>query len=367
MVNLKVTGWGPFPVPGEKARLRRLERSVDQLMATSSSDSAEYELSETRAPRIPGDSVAAPVSSRGNDDEVEPSSRGWENLGERKIFFEDQEGVDVAQLQQRLAGFGFLQESSISGKFDNETKDALTAFQHKFGIYVDGVAGSVTMKVLRFLSSIDYQPDTIPVSDDVLVLIQRIARSRSLGIALIGRSFVIQRSGSGNMDARLKIVNRASRELVKALNKHPVLQGAEFPERYSPDRAIHLANSIDAELVIYLDVLDNSEIPPGIATFFFHTGEYDSAIGTPLAECIHDELIRVPGVRDRGCIGEDSFLLQGPKAPTVRIELGNLRDPGDQERLKDGSHIKQLVAAITTGISRLYDLDLPEPKIVTHD
>jgi N-acetylmuramoyl-L-alanine amidase len=364
MANLRVSGWGPFPVPGERARLRRLEKSIDQLLATPL-DPAGGGPAGSQPPPATADPHPAPSSARGNGDEVELSGRSWEQVGDRKIFFEAQEGADVAQLQQRLASFGFLQEASISGKFDKETKDALTAFQHKFGIYVDGVAGSVTAKVLRFLEAIDYQPDNVPVSDDVLVLIQRVTRSQKLGIALVGKSFAIQRSGLGQVDARLKIVNRVSRELVGLLNDHPILQGAEFPEGYTPERAVQLANSIDAELVVYLDVLDSADTEPGIATFFFSTGTSDSAIGAPLAGCIHDELTGLPEVSNRGCKGEDSPLLQGPNAPTVRIELGNLSDQADRARLEDRRYIKQLASAIMTGISRLYDLDLPGHTITT--
>jgi len=142
---------------------------------------------------------------------------------------------------------------------ENSTKKpgrALAEFQHKFGIYVDGVAGLVTSKVMRFLDKIDYGPDTLPVSEDHRVLIQAVARSQTLGIALIGNYAIGQRSGLGQVHARLKVINRASQELVKALDHHPLLQGAEFPEDWTPERAIRQANSIRAELVLYLDVLD---------------------------------------------------------------------------------------------------------------
>ena len=302
---------------------------------------------------------------RADGGEAGLADRNSDQLGQRKIFFEGQEGADVAQLQERLVSFGFLQAALISGKFDQETKNALTTFQHKFGIYVDGVAGSVTAKVLRFLGAINYQPDNVPVSDDVLALIQRVARSQSLGIALIGRSFDIHRSDSGHVDLRVKIVNAVSHELVDLLNNHPILQGAEFPEGYTPNRSFLLANSIDAELVVYLDVQDSRDIAPGIATFFFRTGLSDSAVGAPLADCIHDELLRIPDVRDRGCTGEDSLLLQRPKCPAVRVLLGNLGHPADHMRLQDQEYAKSLASAIMTGILRLYDLNLPGPAVTT--
>jgi peptidoglycan hydrolase-like protein with peptidoglycan-binding domain len=372
MADLKVSGWGLFPVPGEKARLRRLESSVDQLLAPASrgaADPADGPVGGQSTP-VKGSPGTGPLVPRDDGDgdgdgESGPADRNSEQLGQRKIFFEGQEGADVTQLQERLVSFGFLQQALISGKFDQETKNALTTFQHKFGIYVDGVAGSVTAKVLRFLGAINYQPDDVPVSDDVLALIQRVARSQSLGIALIGRSFDIRRSDSGQVDPRVKIVNSVSRELVDLLNNHPILQGAEFPEGYTPNRSFLLANSIDAELVVYLDVQDSPDIKPGIATFFFRTGSSDSAVGAPLAECIHDELMRIPDMRDRGCTGENSLLLQRPKGPAVRVVLGNLGHPLDRVRLEDQEYAESLAKAIMMGILRLYDLDLPEPAVTT--
>lgn len=369
MALLKVNGWGPFPVPGEKARLRRLERTVDELLANSSDSPVRARPDgPAGAPSSPAGTNPPPAKSatHGGDGDLDVSGRSWPELGERKIFFEDQTGVDVAELQHRLVKFGFLQSGFTDGKFDEDTRAALAEFQRKFGIYVDGVAGLVTAKVMRFLDKIEYGPDTLPVSEDHRVLIQTIARSQTLGIALIGNYAIGQRSGLGQVHARLKIINKVSQELVKALDHHPLLQGAEFPEGWTPERAVRQANAIRAELVLYLDVLDTSDVGPGAATFFFHTGTSDSTIGAPLAACIHDELIKVPGVQDRGCIGEDSPLLQGPAAPTVRVELGNLSHPDDRIRLEARDHIKQLTDAIVAGISRLYNLDLPpDHNIVT--
>lgn len=357
MANLRVVGWGPFPMPGEKARLRRLEESVSSILSSVNVPGGNNQPNSSpphdfKDGQMPGSSAS--VTPRDTD----PSTMKWESLGERKIYFEGQQGPDVSQLQQRLSNFGFLPRASVSGRFDAATKNALRDFQHKFGIYVDGVAGSVTAKVLRFLSTIDYQPDQIPVPDDVLVLIQRVARSQRLGIALIGNAVEL-RGEAEEAEARHEIVNKMSYELVRLLNDHPILQGAELPKEYAPERAAQLADSIDAELVIYLDILNNPGIGSGVATYYFSTGTSDSAIGAPLARCIHDELERLPGFNDRGCIGEDSHLLQQPNAPTVRVALGNLSDPVDGARLGDQAYLNELATAIMLGISRLYELELP--------
>jgi hypothetical protein len=187
------------------------------------------------------------------------------------------------------------------------------------------------------------------VPDDILVLIQRVARSQRLGIALVGR---------GDSQAGPEIVRAVTVELVSLLNVHPILQGADIPSGYTPQRTAQLADSIDAELVIYLDVLDDPDTGPGAATYYFSTGTTNSALGAPLADCIHDELTRLPSVADRGCTGEDSLTLQQPKAPAVRVELGNLA-AGDSARLADRQHAQDLAAAMMRGVNRLYDLTLP--------
>jgi len=356
MADLRVSGWGPFRMPGEKARLRRIEENVARFMASSSAAPAGR--SQPAAGRNPATAEHPPAVLAGQD-RSEASSRRWERLGERKLFFTGQEGPDVAHLQEKLSVFGFLPKASVTGRFDEGTKEALRDFQHRFGIYVDGVAGSVTAMVLQFLSTIEYHPDQIPVPDDILVLIQRVARSQRLGIALIGTAITTTPENTGRTAERLEIIKNVSLQLVSALNDHPILQGAEFPAGYTAERAAQLADSIDAELVIYLDVLDDSSARPGVATYFFKTSTSDSAVGAPLARCIHDELRQVQGVVDRGCSGEDSHLLQAPEAPTVRVELGNLSHPLDRTRLQDPQHIQDLADAITRGISRLYDLELP--------
>jgi hypothetical protein len=346
-------------MPGEKARIDRIEALVAEFMASPAAGPVER--TQPAAKRRPA--TANPTTSPGAPDRAEAPSGKW-RLGERKLFFTGQQGPDVAELQQKLSAFGFLPKASVTGRFDDETKEALLDFQHQFGIYVDGVAGSVTAMVLQFLDKIDYQPDAFPVSNDTLALIQRVARSQRLGIALIGAATATPEN-TGRATERLEIIHGVSQQLVSALNDHPILQGAEFPEGYTAERAAQLADSINAELVIYLDVLDDPVTEPGVATYFFKTSTADSTIGAPLAMCIHDELRQVAGVGDRGCSGETSHLLQAPKAPTVRVELGNLGQPLDRTRLQNPQHIQHLAGALTRGITRLYSLELPEPTTLS--
>jgi peptidoglycan hydrolase-like protein with peptidoglycan-binding domain len=338
-------------MPGESARIARLEQTLDAVFERRQATPADVP-----PPAGPGPAGPVPIQPA---EQGEPLS-GWARLGQRKLFFEGQEGGDVRHLQRQLARFGFLPSGQDTGRFDQVTKDALRAFQHDFGIYVDGVAGSVTAKVFRFLETIDYHADGLPVSEDTKILIQRVARSQQLGIALVGAPTP---RGDTAANGRGVIVRAVTDELVTLLNASTTWQGADIPPSHTPERAAQLADSIDAELVVYLDVIDDTGTGAGIATYYFGTATSDSAIGRPLAECIHDEIVRRTGVADRGCIGEDSRILQQPKAPTVRIELGNLAAAQDRSRLADPDHLRNLAAGMMSGVSRLYALDLPDHPV----
>ena len=144
------------------------------------------------------------------------------------------------------------------------------------------------------------------------------------------------------------------------MDTHPLLQGIEPPSGYSFKRALQLADSVGSELVIYIDAIESKHIKRGVATFFFGAEGKFSAIGRPLAQCIHDEMAGLAGVDNRGCSSENSVILGKPHAPAVRVELGNLSDRIDRARLGDRQHINQLADAISRGISRLYELNLPD-------
>jgi Putative peptidoglycan binding domain/N-acetylmuramoyl-L-alanine amidase len=398
MANLRVSGWGPFPTPGEKARLRKLQKKVNDLslLASESGYQADDSVTEpggdpeqerpagsrpdaepqTGSPAQLGQVGDRPDAAPGNspeqtrthhrDDAAEirlisklQEGASRQRIGERKIFFEDQEGEDVRELQAQLAKFGYLHRSQINGRFGRSTKEALRKFQHAFGIYVDGVAGNVTTKVMRFLDAIQYSPDEFPLSDDVRFLIQTVARSQPLGIVLIGTSTTVRQSAAEGISERLRIIDEVSRSLADRLDSHPIIQGAEAPAGYNSGRTARLADSINAELVLYLDVLDAVAAGPGFAAHFFSTESTNSAIGAPLAQLIHDELKRIPDMEDRGLHGDDSELLELPNAPTVQIELGNISFAEDRARLEDPEQVAALANAIKQGIFRLYDLELP--------
>ena len=56
-------------------------------------------------------------------------------------------GSDVTKLQQRLKDLGYF-NGSVNGSFGSDTETALRAFQERNGLWVDGVAGEDTQRML---------------------------------------------------------------------------------------------------------------------------------------------------------------------------------------------------------------------------
>src|ERR1700744_277217 len=198
MANLRGSGWGPLPIPGEKARVRRVEMKVEGLLFLQPSIGQDDENSGGAPDSSPMQQVVGPPEQE-QSHRPSPTTASRtishsriahqdDQFGRRKIFFKGQAGADVQTLQERLVKFGYFRNNPITGRFDEPTQEALSEFQHDFHIYVDGVAGSVTAKVMRFLESINYDPDKLPISNDDVALIQMVARSQPLGVVLIGNT-----------------------------------------------------------------------------------------------------------------------------------------------------------------------------------
>lgn len=78
------------------------------------------------------------------------------------------EGDKVRQLQEKLLRAGYLDESYVTGRFGNNTLDAVAAFQHQYGLKSNGIANIQTQQKLDELIDyiIDHDPRTWTVIDD---------------------------------------------------------------------------------------------------------------------------------------------------------------------------------------------------------
>ena len=66
-------------------------------------------------------------------------------------------GEQVRRVQQRLAELGYLSSSFVSGVYDEQTQQAIRAFQQANGLTADGVAGSDTQSRLYASSAVSAQ------------------------------------------------------------------------------------------------------------------------------------------------------------------------------------------------------------------
>lgn len=71
--------------------------------------------------------------------------------GETFAFTVGLEGDDVQRIQERLAHYGYLKGSQVTGYYGDKTKDAVKSFQSRNKLTVDGVAGYET--IAKLLSS----------------------------------------------------------------------------------------------------------------------------------------------------------------------------------------------------------------------
>lgn len=99
----------------------------------------------------------------------------------------------------------------------------------------------------------------------------------------------------------------------------------------------------DAYIRIHFD-WNKSKKFQGLTTYYYRWGS------RPLAQSIHDALIRaLPGKRDNG-IRRKSFVSVTAKMPTVLLELGVLSNPGDAKDLARSDHHLLLAQAVTEGL-----------------
>lgn len=83
------------------------------------------------------------------------SGAGWVILAKVEVpvsatvMREGDSGVDVLKLQKKLIELGYLQKDCATGKYDTFTLCAVTGYQLKTGLLVDGVCGPATQKSLN--------------------------------------------------------------------------------------------------------------------------------------------------------------------------------------------------------------------------
>lgn len=226
---------------------------------------------------------------------------GW-RLGDRLLFERQpmQRGDDVAELQTRLGGLGFL-EDRVDGFLGPRTRRALQDFQRNCGLTVDGICGPETIAELVRLGA--RTPTAVKAG-----VVER-ARLRATPRRLAGRRIVI--GDLGGVAALATTVERVLHGL-----------GAETSVISHPDGSAQAqeANMLDAELYIGLGIGTEARCA------FYSTSGFMSEGGQRLATLIADELGRPEVALDQiAVIGMRLPVLRETRMPAVVCELAPAR------------------------------------------
>ncbi len=237
---------------------------------------------------------------------------GW-RLGDRLLFEREPmlRGDDVAELQTRLGGLGFL-EDRVDGFLGPRTRRALEDFQRNCGLTVDGICGPETIAELIRLGA--RTPAQVKAG-----VVER-ARLRATSRELTGTRIVI--GDLGGVAALATAVDRALHGL-----------GAITTVTTHPDGSAHAqeANALQAGLYLGLGIADE----PRCA--FYATSGFRSEGGERLATLLAAALAGDAALATAvGVEGMRLSVLRETRMPAVVCELAPARTVVEQgARLAD--------------------------------
>jgi N-acetylmuramoyl-L-alanine amidase len=287
------------------------------------------------------------------------------------------QGAPVADVQRRLERLGFTTGVDPRGKYEQGTRAAVEAFQHRRGLRVDGACGPQTWAALveagcklgdRFL----YRRTPMLRGDDVAELQQRLSAlgfdsgrvdgifgdltsaalgdfQRNVGVpvdGIAGGATVAEllRLGTRHHDSELvasvrdrERLRRAPRTLsgrrvaigeegglgatVASLRRLLVNHGAVVSTHHHPDGSVQAAEANAAGAAVYIGF---RVVATGrsCSASYYSGYRYSSPGGRRLAELLCRTLSRVLDVADGGSQGMSLPLLRETQMPAVIVEVG---------------------------------------------
>ncbi len=282
-------------------------------------------------------------------------------LGDRIISYTPQNlmrGDDVTALQTRLGEMGF-NAGKVDGFFGPLTESAVKEFQKSVGVKVDGVCGPGTIIALMRLVK--------TVAGSAPTGLREDAIRTKRGPALANKVIVIDPSSqSEDADICFDIAQRLEGRLI-ALGV-AVLLTRSATMNPSDSQRIALANSGNTDLVISLHT-DNykNSLANGIATYYYGSEHHGvaSVMGEKFAALLQREITARTDLLNCRTHAKTWDLLRLTKAPTVRVDLGYLSNPGDAKRLTDPIFRETIVESMAIAIQRLYLSDESDAKTGT--
>jgi N-acetylmuramoyl-L-alanine amidase len=281
------------------------------------------------------------------------------HLGSRPLaylFSSPVHGDDVFTLQDRLTELGY-DAGRPDGLFGSRTEQALRNFQRDYGLVVDGICGSATVRALRQLSP--------RARGGRPVFLREQEQVRQAGPRLRGKRIVID-PGHGDGDPGIAVsgVREAdvAWDLARRLEGRMKATGMEALISRGPNQGpteahrAAFANEASADLFLSLHC-DGNQSPhaQGVATFHFGNGDgTTSTVGELLAGYIQRELAARTGLRDCRTHAKTWEILRLTRCPAVRIEIGYLTNADDRACLSDPAFRDVVAEGILVAVKRLY-------------
>jgi N-acetylmuramoyl-L-alanine amidase len=265
-------------------------------------------------------------------------------------------GDDVLTLQERLLELGY-DAGRPNGVFGAQTELALRTFQRDYGLTVDGMCGTETVRALRQLSprARGGQP----------VLMREQEQVRRAGPRLRGKRIVID-PGHGAQDTGVLVdgIREADLmwDLARRLEGRMVATGMEALLSRGPDQCpteaerAAFANEAGGDVFISLHCDKNTAADAaGVASFYFGAGTTGaSTLGEALAGFIQRELTVRTGMQNCRTHSKTWDSLRLTRCPAVRVEVGYLTNVEDRARLSDPSFRDLVAEGILVSVKRLY-------------
>ena len=271
-------------------------------------------------------------------------------LGDRVLQYIPQKmfhGDDVATLQSRLVEMGF-NLGRVDGIFGPRTEQAVKEFQKSTGVKVDGICGPATVIGLMRLVKV--------VSGGAPTQLRENAARIVKGPELANKVIVLD-SSSAQIDGEIcfDITSRLEGRLIAlGVTVVPTRSATQDPSELE---RIEKANNCGADLVISIHT-DNytNEKASGVATYYYGSDAHGihSVVGEKFANLVQREITARTDLLNNRTHSKTWNFLRLTKAPTVRVDLGYLSNPGDAKKLADHAFRETIVESLLIAVQRLY-------------
>lgn len=268
-------------------------------------------------------------------------------LGDRSLYVQESplmHGDDVAALQSRLTEMGF-DCGRVDGIYGPRTEMAVKDFQKSVGATNDGKCGPATIIALIRLTKI--------VSGGVPSTLRQNALHLNRGPALANKVIILNPDGDNQLvyDVAVRTEGRllalgASVFLTRGATNNP-----------AESERILFSNKSNADLMISLNIdTYGNEKAHGVATYFYGSDAHGihSIVGERFASLVQREICARTDLTNCRTHAKTWDLLRMTMAPTVRIDLGYISNPGDLGRLSRPDFRDVIAEALVIAIQRLY-------------